>query len=71
MLIQADVDVQNSDEPFSRKELNDLKMEVVDLKLHVQALLKNSNQQLSSPIKSKGRDISKGNNSLDLKIIRI
>ena len=70
-IIQTDVDVQNSDEPISRKEFNELKMLVSDLKIHVDALLKKSNQQLISPLKRKGDDGSKGKKPLGLKIIRI
>ena len=71
MFIQAEVDVQNLDASFFRKELNDLKIEVSDLKIHVEALLKKSNQQLSSPIKRKGNDGSIGKQSLSLKNILI
>ena len=53
MFIHADVDVKNPDEPISRKEFNDLKIVVSDLKILVEALLKKSNQQLSSSIKRK------------------
>ena len=71
MFIQVDVDVANQDEPFSREELNTMKMELSELKNLVETLLNNSNQQLSSPIKRKGNDDSKGKQSLALKIKRI
>ena len=71
MFIQTIVDVETLDEPFSRKELNNIKKELSDLRIHVEALLKKPNQQVSPPISSKGNNGSKGKQSLAPKIIRI
>ena len=71
MFFQADVDLETPDEPFSRMEFSDIKMELSDLKLHVEALWKKSNLQLSSPVKRKGNDDLKGKQSSFLKNIRI
>ena len=61
IFIQSDVDVQKADEPISRKEFNDLKIDLSDLKIRVEATLKLLNQPLSSPNKRKVNIGSKGN----------
>ena len=70
MFIQAYIEAKNLDEPISRKEFNDLKIVVSDLKIIVEALLKKSNQETSSSIKRKEKDDSKGKQFLFLKILR-
>ena len=46
-------------------------MEVLDLKVQVEALLKKPNQQLSSPIKRKGNDDKSSKQTFALKVIRL
>ena len=64
--IKVVVDANKQDESISRKEFNDLKIEVSGLKTRMEDLLNSLSKQSSSPTKRKGIDGFKGKHCLML-----